>query len=333
MPGISFFADSKDGDVLIDRLNRDPEIAFLVPDGPLDPQEAYANRLRASMGDRTEAVFYGPFGVIDDGYRQRWKAVPSVKELSDGKHLLWHVPAGPLPLLSAEGADGVIPDPWAGWMEQRPGADPTTPYFGPGHPAVIGLELWTRHHPYSAQERASLPIVNSWWDGERDLLVVSDLGWIGGHYGPPPVQTRRWWNRLKAWFGRSAAKLADGRQTFWTLPSALQLLKAGTEYYCRGFDLSASISSAEVSLRSPEVRDLFPPGPVGIDPAWLRWKGGTLFSIARRIYQERAYHEMPILADALEEAGCQDQDILDHCRSGNEHVRACWVIAALLSKS
>jgi hypothetical protein len=42
---------------------------------------------------------------------------------------------------------------------------------------------------------------------------------------------------------------------------------------------------------------------------------------------------MPILADALEEAGCTNSDILDHCRQSGEHVRGCWVIDALLGKS
>ena len=41
---------------------------------------------------------------------------------------------------------------------------------------------------------------------------------------------------------------------------------------------------------------------------------------------------MPILADALEDAGCTNQDILNHCRGGGEHVRGCWVVDLLLGK-
>src|SRR5215510_14187999 len=129
MPAISFFADGRDVNILVDRLNADPEIAFVVPDGPLDPEKVYANRLRALMGDSTEATFYGPIGVVDDGYRQRWKAVRTVEGLKDGNHSLWHIPAGPLPLLTKSGPDMPISNPWAGWTERRPGADPTTPYF------------------------------------------------------------------------------------------------------------------------------------------------------------------------------------------------------------
>jgi hypothetical protein len=42
---------------------------------------------------------------------------------------------------------------------------------------------------------------------------------------------------------------------------------------------------------------------------------------------------LAVLADALEEAGCQDQEILSHCRSGGEHVRGCWVVDLLLGKT
>ena len=73
--------------------------------------------------------------------------------------------------------------------------------------------------------------------------------------------------------------------------------------------------------------------PVAVDPGWLIWHGGLLVSIAQRMYDGRDFSDMPVLADGLEEAGCQDQDILGHCRSGGEHVRGCWVIDAILGRS
>lgn len=70
-----------------------------------------------------------------------------------------------------------------------------------------------------------------------------------------------------------------------------------------------------------------------IDPAWLQWNGGTVAALAGRIYDERSFHDLPILADALEEAGCQDQKILRHCRElGAVHVRGCWLLDLLLNK-
>jgi hypothetical protein len=65
---------------------------------------------------------------------------------------------------------------------------------------------------------------------------------------------------------------------------------------------------------------------------WLVWNDGTVRRIAQAIYDDRAFDRMPILADALEDAGCDNADILNHCRSGGEHVRGCWVVDLLLGK-
>jgi hypothetical protein len=82
------------------------------------------------------------------------------------------------------------------------------------------------------------------------------------------------------------------------------------------------------------LRDIFgnPFRPVAINPAWLSWNDGTVKKIAQAIYDERAFDRMPILGDALEEAGCTNSDILAHCRQSGEHVRGCWVVDLLLGK-
>src|SRR5262249_42286549 len=79
------------------------------------------------------------------------------------------------------------------------------------------------------------------------------------------------------------------------------------------------------------VGNPFRPSPP-LSPAVLIWNDGTVVKLAQAIYDERAFDRLPILADALEEAGCQDQDILGHCRSGGEHVRGCWIVDLLLGK-
>src|SRR5262249_31476740 len=58
--------------------------------------------------------------------------------------------------------------------------------------------------------------------------------------------------------------------------------------------------------------------PVTVNPAWL---APTVTTLARAIYEERAFDRMPILADALEDAGCGNADILQHCREPGEHAR------------
>jgi hypothetical protein len=58
----------------------------------------------------------------------------------------------------------------------------------------------------------------------------------------------------------------------------------------------------------------------------------TIKRLAEVIYQERQFDLLPILADALIDAGCDDQDILSHCRSNGPHVRGCWVVDLILEK-
>jgi hypothetical protein len=70
-----------------------------------------------------------------------------------------------------------------------------------------------------------------------------------------------------------------------------------------------------------------------IDPSCLSWNEGCLGKMARDIYDARRYEELPVLADALEEAGCTNQDILAHCRQGSEHARGCWVLDLLRGRS
>jgi hypothetical protein len=79
------------------------------------------------------------------------------------------------------------------------------------------------------------------------------------------------------------------------------------------------------------LRDIFgnPFRPVTLDP---RWQTETVVALATGIYAERAFDRMPILADALEEAGCDNRDVLDHCRGNGPHVRGCWVVDLLLGK-
>jgi hypothetical protein len=91
-------------------------------------------------------------------------------------------------------------------------------------------------------------------------------------------------------------------------------------------------SPRERSAQSGLLRDLFGnpfrATPV-IDPVWLT---PTVVSIARRAYDERAFAALPVLGDALEEAGCTGKAILAHCRSGGEHARGCWAVDLLRAK-
>jgi hypothetical protein len=69
--------------------------------------------------------------------------------------------------------------------------------------------------------------------------------------------------------------------------------------------------------------------PVTINPTWLT---STVLQLAAGIYSDRAFDRLPILADALQDAGCDNEDVLNHCRSEGPHVRGCWVVDLLLGK-
>ncbi|MBL8799437.1 MAG: hypothetical protein JNM56_36485 [Planctomycetia bacterium] len=62
------------------------------------------------------------------------------------------------------------------------------------------------------------------------------------------------------------------------------------------------------------------------------WRTETAVSLAQAIYDERAFDRLPILGDALEDAGCDNMDILNHCREPGEHARGCWPLDLLLRK-
>jgi hypothetical protein len=79
------------------------------------------------------------------------------------------------------------------------------------------------------------------------------------------------------------------------------------------------------------IHDLFanPFRPIALDP---RWRTSDAVGLARAIYDDRAFDRLPILADALIDAGCDDEQVLAHCRSDGPHVRGCWVVDLVLGK-
>jgi hypothetical protein len=90
-------------------------------------------------------------------------------------------------------------------------------------------------------------------------------------------------------------------------------------------------TAADAVALTALLRDLFgnPFRPVACDPAW---RTPTVRRLAEVIYEEGAFDRLPILADALEEAGCDNADILSHLRGPGPHVRGCWLLDLLLNK-
>jgi hypothetical protein len=67
---------------------------------------------------------------------------------------------------------------------------------------------------------------------------------------------------------------------------------------------------------------------IPIEQRWLDWQERTVYRLAQSIYADGAFDRLPILADALEEAGCADAEILNHLRGPGPHVRGCWALDA-----
>jgi hypothetical protein len=67
-------------------------------------------------------------------------------------------------------------------------------------------------------------------------------------------------------------------------------------------------------------------------PFSSKWRTDTAVSLARQMYESHEFSAMPILADALQDAGCDSDDVLSHCRGDGPHVRGCWVVDLVLGK-
>jgi hypothetical protein len=92
-------------------------------------------------------------------------------------------------------------------------------------------------------------------------------------------------------------------------------------------------SDAEERAQVELLRDVFanpfrPPPPLQEDVR--SWNGGSVVALAQGIYEDRAFDQLPILADALEEAGCTSRAILDHLRGPGPHTRGCWALDQIL---
>jgi hypothetical protein len=136
--------------------------------------------------------------------------------------------------------------------------------------------------------------------------------------------------------GRAAAATALG-----ALPAAVNGAGLAARARAWGIGLHAQ-PDRESSAQAALLRDIFgnPFRPVAVDRAWLGWQEGTIPRLAQAAYDERHLPSghldaarLAVLADALEEGGCNDPLILGHLRSGAEHVRGCFVVDAILGKT
>jgi hypothetical protein len=182
---------------------------------------------------------------------------------------------------------------------------------------------------------------------ERHANDVADLKELRAAYGEElraaydaaQAAARRWAPSVLA------AEESERAQVWsvWRLTHAAQVAcaalgpeGAGNDILIRLVELGdKKLLDQEKRAQCALIRDIFGnpfrPQP-SIDSSWLSWNDGTVGKLAQAVYDDRAFDHLPILADALEEAGCVNTDLLEHCRQPGEHVRGCWVIDLVLGK-
>jgi hypothetical protein len=137
---------------------------------------------------------------------------------------------------------------------------------------------------------------------------------------PPGTAVER---SQRAWAMQAARALVDDKRTEACAYAALRT--SGV--------LGIRVPEREADLRAmaPLLRDIFGNlfRPVTFS---LQWRTDTVLTLARQMYESRDFSALPILADALQDAGCDSDAILSHCRGPGPHVRGCWVVDLVLGK-
>ncbi len=122
-----------------------------------------------------------------------------------------------------------------------------------------------------------------------------------------------------------------GTPEFWARQTAAQAAAAAGR---EAWQAAWAVADEHQGGHPDTLREVFgnPFRPVSLAPAWLAWEGGTVVKVAQAIYETRAFARLPVLADALEEAGCADGQLLEHLRGPGPHVRGCWALDLLLGR-
>lgn len=134
--------------------------------------------------------------------------------------------------------------------------------------------------------------------------------------------------------GASAVYYAAARDAAEAARTARQLVVESLIWRAGGYAAcdARAVRDAEHGPQAVLVRDIIgnPFRPVKFDPSW---RTEAVVGLVHELYESRDFAPMSVLADALEDAGCTDPDVLAHCRAGGPHVRGCWVIDRLLGRA
>lgn len=94
---------------------------------------------------------------------------------------------------------------------------------------------------------------------------------------------------------------------------------------------NAARGALDQEIRQIAVEWVTAHGRGHIHSSWLAWNDGAVRKMAQAVRDAQRFADLLLLADALEEAGCTDVELLEHCREQAPHVSDCWVIHLLLA--
>ncbi len=181
------------------------------------------------------------------------------------------------------------------------------------------------------RSRTAVEVAEQYADGEatrKELAAAQKAIWgINCVYGTSDRQA-----------ASAAARYAAGKQRYYSTSNAASAASSAVRLTCQG-NLAAQMEvlQAEAASQAELCRDIFGPLPfrdVAVSAAVLAWNDGCVVKMASSLYQERDFvpPRLGVLADALEEAGVADEEMLGHLRGPGPHCRGCWCVDLLLGK-
>jgi hypothetical protein len=197
------------------------------------------------------------------------------------------------------------------------------------------------------RSRQAVAVVERYADGQADLptlraaALVATLAWMQEEkgFGAPGATAALW--RLEDDYGP-----ADDIECLAMVICVVQQLAFETGWVCSDGVRTRDPHAAERDERAVQarlLRDIF--GPLAfrplpaVSPDWLVWNEGLVRRLAEAAYEERCLPagtldpaRLAVLADALEDAGCTDAELLAHLRGPGPHVRGCWAVDLLMGR-
>ena len=179
--------------------------------------------------------------------------------------------------------------------------------------------------------RATLQAASEVLERRTDAQSRDERGQLGTNLNPAVVAARQ---RL---YAAGVATHVAGQDTFFVASmTPLSTAMALSHGYAPNYEVPGQGVREVLDEHGPPdadaLRCLFgnPFRLVALDRSWLT---STVVALANGIYADRAFDRLPILADALQDAGCDNADVLTHCRGDGPHVRGCWVVDLLTGRA